>query len=456
MKSWLAGLMLVVGAQVVAQGWVDRTGPGGPSPRYGHSMCYDPVRGYVLMVGGVSSSPCNALADAWSWDGVQWVNRGATPCSLGKLLFHAGLGKLLLVCGDVTNLNLTMTAWEWDGVNWINPIALPLFPDYSGMPCLGGYGPAAVGYDPNRQEAVVVGILGANSYIQAFAVLNAQGWSSRTNLSPLPITPQAMAWDASAGRLVAAFDYSGVNFVEWSGYGWVQRSTVDRVPLLGAIGSASPTGRIVLLDGDPAWGQPSPHHTWTYANGVATRLVTGMAPTPRIYTAMAFDASRSKYVVFGGYNAYNSAGHYGDTWEFDLGPSPSFTQYGAGCVGSRGIPHLQAQTNSVPRTGTTFSARVANLPWNAPTFLLFGLSNTTSAGLPLPFDLGIAGAPGCTLLASIDDIQAMTNVLGTAVWSLPVPTLAGAQFYVQTVTFEPAANALGVVLSNGGEGMLGF
>lgn len=174
---------------------------------------------------------------------------------------------------------------------------------------------------------------------------------------------------------------------------------------------------------------------------------------------MAFDPLRGRYVLFGGRDSQpcNGSGqNYGDTWEFDLGPSPSFTQYGTGCVGSRGIPHLQAQTNSVPRTGTTFSARVANLPWNAPTFLLFGLSNTTSSGLPLPFDLGIAGAPGCTLLASIDDIQAMTNVLGTAVWSLAVPTLPGAQFYVQAVAFEPAANALGVVLSNGGHGTLGF
>ena len=176
-----------------------------------------------------------------------------------------------------------------------------------------------------------------------------------------------------------------------------------------------------------------------------------------MFSSMAYDASRSRYVVFGGVEITTGAPlPFGDTWEFDLGPSPSFTQYGTGCVGSRGIPHLQAQTNSVPRTGTTFSARVANLPWNAPTFLLFGLSNTTSSGLPLPFDLGIAGAPGCTLLASIDDIQAMTNVLGTAAWSLPVPTLPGAQFYVQAVAFEPAANALGVVLSNGGHGTLGF
>jgi len=163
-------------------------------------------------------------------------------------------------------------------------------------------------------------------------------------------------------------------------------------------------------------------------------------------------------VIVGGTGSGNSSPQWplGDTWEFDLGPSPSFTPYGTGCTGSRGVPNLAAQTNSVPRTGTTFSARTSNLPWTAPTFLLFGLSNTNSSGLPLPFDLGIAGAPGCSLLASIDDIQATNNVLGTAVWSLAVPTLPGASFYVQSVAFEASANSLGVVLSNAGHGTLGF
>ena len=171
---------------------------------------------------------------------------------------------------------------------------------------------------------------------------------------------------------------------------------------------------------------------------------------------MVFDSARGRFGLFGGSASPGSLSLFGDTWEVDLGPSPSFTPYGTGCTGSRGIPHLAAQTNSVPRTGTTFSARTSNLPWTAPTFLLFGLSNTNSSGLPLPFDLGIAGAPGCSLLASIDDIQATNNVLGTAVWSLAVPTLPGASFYVQSVAFEASANSLGVVLSNAGHGTLGF
>ncbi len=329
------------------------------------------------------------------------------------------------------------------------------------------------GYDPVRQEGVVefagIGnIMSGGQTLLALPdtlVLTSQGWVMRPRLSGSPFAVRAMAFDPSTQKLVGACDASRyiqmpfggttpyVEFQEWNGNGWNQRLPAEVPDYVSNLVTNPRAGRMVLLDATTPWRYPSgprfPDHTWTYANGQCVRLQAGYAPSPRADAAMAYDPVRDRIVMFGGEGN-------GDTWEFDLGPSPSFTQYGTGCVGSRGIPHLQAQTNSVPRTGTTFSARVANLPWNAPTFLLFGLSNTTSSGLPLPFDLGIAGAPGCTLLASIDDIQAMTNVLGTAVWSLAVPTLPGAQFYVQAVAFEPAANALGVVLSNGGHGTLGF
>jgi hypothetical protein len=459
MKSRIAGwigwfvasvlVLAVCSSMARAQGWVDRTGPGGPSPRYRHAMCYDPVRGYVLMVGGYNQQG-NPLSDVWSWDGSQWTSRGTGP-NLGSwgLFWHAGLSKLVL-CGNYGNSGYS---WEWDGTNWVNQTSLPV-----SVVCGA--------YDPVRQEGVVWGSSGGP---YGAAILNAQGWTFRPALSTAFV--ESIAWDGSSGRLIGVRDWivptipyqASVLFYEWSGFGWNLINLPTSPSRFGAFAADSSSGRILMLDADAPWactaGSASQYHTWVYANSAANRISSGRAPTPRGSSAMAYDSLRGRYVMFGGIDnapcngSYNT---YGDTWEFDLGPSPSFTQYGTGCVGSRGIPHLQAQTNSVPRTGTTFSARVANLPWNAPTFLLFGLSNTTSSGLPLPFDLGIAGAPGCTLLASIDDIQAMTNVLGTAVWSLAVPTLPGAQFYVQAVAFEPAANALGVVLSNGGHGTLGF
>ena len=167
MKSRIAGWISVLVASVFvlavcsstasAQGWVDRTGPGGPSPRWGHSMCNDPVRGYVLMVGGFPPcDPVSPFTDAWSWDGTQWTNRGIVPCAGGKLFWHAALGKMLLV-GTLGSPQGAGFAWEWDGVNWVNQVQLPLLPDYYYVHCgPTGYLFWSVGYDHNRQEGVVV------------------------------------------------------------------------------------------------------------------------------------------------------------------------------------------------------------------------------------------------------------------------------------------------------------
>lgn len=449
MKSLRCVVLSLFACVLSAQGWVDKSGPNGPSPRYGHSMCYDPVRGHTVMVGG--NGPGNPFSETWTWDGQQWTSRGLLPVQSyrAKVFWHAQLGKLICVCGVSSG---SMIALEWDGANWTNQVTIP-----------GGvYDPSWVGYDQGRQE----GLAGIN--YDRVAVLTAQGWSVRNMVTTIP-NPEQTAWDPVTQKLVGALvisNTSRVNVVEWSGYGWNIRTTADAPYFWPAIASNPNGAGVVMFDAEGPWvsttGSMMADHTWFIVGNTVRRLVVGSGPTPRGFSSMVFDSARSRFVLFGGAVITGYPGSssptwpLADTWEFDLGPSPSFTPYGTGCTGSRGVPNLAAQTNSVPRTGTTFSARTSNLPWTAPTFLLFGLSNTNSSGLPLPFDLGIAGAPGCSLLASIDDIQATNNVLGTAVWSLAVPTLPGASFYVQSVAFEASANSLGVVLSNAGHGTLGF
>ena len=431
MKSLRCVVLSLFACVLSAQGWVDKSGPNGPSPRYGHSMCYDPVRGYTVMVGGGAN-------ETWTWDGVQWTNRGSIPAPYSaKVFWHSQMAKLILVVDNGGYPG----AWEWDGSSWTNAVSIAGAVGYISW----------VGYDHIRNEGLV-GI--GNNRV---AVLTTQGWSLRNMVTTIPV-PDQTAWDPNIQRLVGLVSGSSRAFVaEWSGFGWNVRATADAPTYLGCLASNTAGPGVVMLDGDGPFTNTAnswlPDHTWLISGSSMRRLSIGIGPTPRSAVAMAFDSARGKFVLFGG---LTSGYPLGDTWEFDLGPSPSFTPYGTGCTGSRGVPNLVAQTNSVPRTGTTFSARTSNLPWTAPTFLLFGLSNTNSSGLPLPFDLGIAGAPGCSLLASIDDIQATNNVLGTAVWSLAVPTLPGASFYVQSVAFEASANSLGVVLSNAGHGTLGF
>jgi hypothetical protein len=133
-----------------------------------------------------------------------------------------------------------------------------------------------------------------------------------------------------------------------------------------------------------------------------------------------------------------------------------FNAVGSGCQGSNGTPYMFSPV--LPWVGDSLPIIVANLPPNAPAIMLFGSSNSSWGGLPLPANLATFGAPGCTIYASGDILQPVTNYNGTAyhVLNLPPSLVPGANFYLQGVTIDPAANALGVTVSNGLQGTLGI
>jgi len=75
-----------------------------------------------------------------------------------------------------------------------------------------------------------------------------------------------------------------------------------------------------------------------------------------------------------------------------------------------------------------------------------------ASGIPLPIALDAIGMPGCSLLVSQDAVAFAANVGGTATATFYLPTapsLAGLQVHFQGAAYEPGANALSVVVSNG-------
>lgn len=451
-------LVCVLSVPLFAQGWVDRTGPNGPSPRYGHAMCYDPVHGYTLMVGGATGTVWTL--NTWRWNGTSWQSLGSAPFSFSggsstsylqphcTMTFHAATGTVLLMA-SVDAPPYSATSWAWNGTSWTS---------------LGDTGLSAhvfsssVGsaYDPVRQET----ILFSGADLPRVAVWNGTTWTLRTALvAPYVTRDISLAWDNSVNRIVlTAIGYVSGNPIariyEWTGLSWNLRLPATLPNRTGVSTCDSAHQRIVMFDHD--WnsfpGGFQPNHTWLVQNGQFTRLSTPLEPTLREGSAMAFDSARGVCVLFGGYNTFPM----GDTWEFDLGPLASFTSYGTGCVGSHGIPNIAAQGASAPRIGSTFQAVISNLPWTGPAFLVLGLSNTTYSGSPLPIDLGFLGAPTCFLRTSIDDVQGLVNVLGAASWSWTVPPVPGASFYAQVLPFDPGINPLGLTASNGGHGVIGL
>ena len=73
--------------------------------------------------------------------------------------------------------------------------------------------------------------------------------------------------------------------------------------------------------------------------------------------------------------------------------------------------------------------------------------------------LAAVGAPGCELLVSVDATRlALTDGAGEAAVPISVPnvtSLLDAAFFVQFAVLDPAANSLGVALSNAGAGVVG-
>lgn len=120
-------------------------------------------------------------------------------------------------------------------------------------------------------------------------------------------------------------------------------------------------------------------------------------------------------------------------------------------------PRLQA--DGVPHPGESFAVVLRDAPPNAPTALAHGWSRTTWGGAPLPLDLGPLGAPGCRLLTDwFLLIAAPADAVGQAAirYAIPNdPNLTGVGFYQQFLVLDPAANALGLSVSNGGWAITG-
>jgi hypothetical protein len=125
--------------------------------------------------------------------------------------------------------------------------------------------------------------------------------------------------------------------------------------------------------------------------------------------------------------------------------------YGASCNTSTAlVPLLAANAEAL---GDNWIVSLSRAPRSAGAALAIGLGNTTYQGLPLPFDMGILGAPGCTI--HVDMVVNLTRFLtssGTASWSLPTPndlSIDGVTFYAQAFMVDLFANNLGLISSNG-------
>ncbi|MEZ5967160.1 MAG: serine hydrolase [Planctomycetota bacterium] len=133
------------------------------------------------------------------------------------------------------------------------------------------------------------------------------------------------------------------------------------------------------------------------------------------------------------------------------------TPFGTACGAA---PHVPAHSSSgFPEVGRSQNFELRRGLPQSLALLNVGLSRRIFNGLPLPLDLAVLGAPGCSLLVgpvlTIPTRIGASGVAGASVQYPPDPGLVGAHLYSQFAMADANANPLGLAYSNGIETRVG-
>jgi hypothetical protein len=137
----------------------------------------------------------------------------------------------------------------------------------------------------------------------------------------------------------------------------------------------------------------------------------------------------------------------------------AITRFGTGCKSVNTGYAPICTSNGRPMIGGNYDLLLALADPQRPAVLVFGTSNTMYGPLPLPLDLAVLGAPGCSLYASWDVTWPhMTGQFGTVTRNILVPnatSLIFQRFYHQGFVLSAGSNALDLVFTAGLEVQVG-
>jgi hypothetical protein len=403
-----------------------------PSPRHGAAMAHDHVRDRIVLWGGAGVSQ---LADTWEWDGASWTQRVLSqnpPSRAGRMCYDRGRARVVLVLqasstpGPVT--------WEYDGTTWTpRPMAVqPTFPEAS-----------SVVYDSSRGVVVLAtqGTVGTETW-----EYDGTSWTQLfPPASPPPRSGAGLVFDPLRNRTILHGGYDPNYFVlndtwEYDGVAWVHSGSGPACDTF-AITFDCHRRRAVSFGEYFATSQ----ETHEYTAGVWF-VATSSGPPPMRDATLVYDFTRQECVLFGG--QLQGGAISGSTWRYRSWQPATVAPFGQGCTGTSIVPGFLPQPYHVPYLGMTFGVRMYAAPYNQPSFVAFGFSNTNAGSVPLPLSLQFLGMTSCTLYTSAD-ILLPTSVSGanaTTSFSVPVlPWLIGAHFFLQGFALDPGGNPANLI-----------
>ncbi len=349
--------------------WTEAPAAGAPPPRSFPALATDPGRGVFLAggcleVGSGDPSQCDTPDnDLWLWDGSAWHTQPATgpePQSrLGHSLVYDPLNDRLVLFGGraarATNCAggarpECLDAWSWRAGEWTDlAITQPIVPGRIGAACF---------FEPFTGAVAALGGMGSSDFYADLWVLGASGFE--VAIAPLvdehgdPLTIPAregptMVFDPTEqqslmyGGLSDLYDCEGSESAYclyvwgWDGARWSpidpEASPSAPEPRAGhqAVYAAVP-GAMLLFGGETKFSDLN--DTWLLADGLWTQTCTSgcTPPSARIDHALAYEAARSRVILFGGdLGSGYSDGTY--AWSLTQGWQKLCGEGGASCDG---------------------------------------------------------------------------------------------------------------------------
>ena len=340
-KAWMVpavflGLAMVPTPTRAQENWTQQLPTSSPSPRQGARMVYDPVHQQTVLFGGCAQSQngaCVAAAgqETWLWNGLNWSlgsTSGPSPRFLHSMAWDPIRQKIVLYGGNDINARVFDTdTWLWDGTSWTE-----LSASITATPGVPSY----MAYDASMNRMV---LLIHGNYIYGVFV-KPQTWflnsSSTAWAQQFPAHPTfnldggGMVYDPVHEQIVLESTdmlSSGINRVSntyvlaESTPDWIVQSPQHTPPPTwdGAYAWDGSSSRFIRFGGyNVTTTSPRDYSdTWAWDGTDWSLLTPANSPPARSYGAMAYDEARQEVVLFGGVDdAHSPVSQFGDTWTF--------------------------------------------------------------------------------------------------------------------------------------------
>lgn len=276
----------------------------GPSPRYSAAMAFDPVRGTMVLHGGVyvrADGNPSTSNETWEFNGTSWSlvsTVGPGTRFDHSMAYDPERGRVLLFGGSADG-----SVWSWDGTAWTTID-------------LSGTGPtfrsnSVMVHDPESGEMLLIDRTNGQTFD-----FSGEEWLT---VGSAPAGLLCASYDTLGGRMLATF-WNGMPQARVGGV-WAQVATglpaqFVRHAQIAPIPDGAGGSEGMLLVGAPSDLQ-NQTPAYTLVDAAWTPVARKTAPTASQHVGMSFDNERGVATLYGGDTAYVSTPS-AETWEFEI------------------------------------------------------------------------------------------------------------------------------------------